>query len=147
MEPTLESTWVLQSSLEPLWEALFAVQSWPSWWPGVGSVKTLAAGDEYGVAAVYGLNCELELRTCEVIAPHLLEFVAGPSLARWALHEEGGFSFAHLSVWRYRGPEAAFARAMQAGAWGLANHLGVRLVEAGSWSAAGDETTARRIEV
>lgn len=132
---TLESTWALATPLEPVWQALFAAEQWPSWWPAVRSVEALEAGDEYGVGTSYSINGELKLRICEVGEPHLLEFQTPQGLARWTLHEEEGISLVHLSLWGYS-DEPTFAEVMSAGATGLAQHIGVRLIEAGSWSAA-----------
>lgn len=146
---TLESTWALETSIEPVWQTLSAVEQWPAWWPVVGSLERLTDGDDYGVGACYRVNGKLELRICEANAPHLLEFSTRHGLARWTLHEEEGISLVHLSLWGYS-DEPMFARAMSAGANGLARHLKVRLIEAGSWSAVTDQVglgfTAGRLE-
>jgi hypothetical protein len=133
---TLESTWVLQTSLEPAWVRLLDVEGWPSWWSAVGSIEQLKVGDEYGVGTAYRMNNELEFHICEADEPHLLEFHTRQGLARWTLYEDEGFTFIHLSLWGCGYAEPTFAMAMAAGAQGLAKHLGVRLVEAGSWNAA-----------
>lgn len=136
---TLESTWALETPLEPVWPALFTVEQWPCWWPTMHSAEVLKAGDEYGVGATYCINGKLELRVCEANEPHLLEFSTPHGLARWTLHEEEGVSFVHLSLWGHSSPEPAFAAAMLAGAKGLASHIGAALIETGSWSAASSQ--------
>jgi uncharacterized protein YndB with AHSA1/START domain len=135
---TLESTWVLQTPIEPVWAALFAVEAWPTWWPTIGSIERMGDGDRYGVGAVYRLDGALEFRTCEVNEPHLLEFSTKEGLGRWTLYEEEDLTFIHLSLWGYD-QLAEFSEVMIAGAVALAMHLQVRLVEAGSWSAPAQE--------
>ena len=138
MERSLESTWVLEVGPGPIWKALSNIGHWPAWWPAIIGVELLAAGNACGEGASFRVNGKLELRVCEVMEPHLLEFHTDRVLGRWTLSEEEGLSFVHLSVWGYEGGETAFAEVMSKGAHGLAGHLGVRLVEAGSWSAASE---------
>lgn len=140
---TLESTWVLQTPLEPVWQALFAVEQWPTWWPITGHIKQIKEGDAYGVGAVYCLGEILEFCTCEVNEPHLLEFITSGGLGRWTFHEEENLTLVHLSLWGYD-QLPPFSKAMMAGAVGLAKHIGARLVEAGSWSAASEENCMER---
>ena len=135
---TLESTWVLETPLEPVWAALFEVEQWPIWWPSIGTVEQIRTGDAYGVGALYGLEGGLEFGVCEVNEPHLLEFSTAEGLGRWTLHEEEDLTFVHLSVWGYD-QLAEFSDIMITGAVALARHLKVRLIEAGSWSAPAEE--------
>ena len=136
VERTLEGTWVLQAPIGEVWAALSDLPNWPCWWPSVQTVQPVKPGRENGVEALYCLN-GLELRVCEVRPPDKLECHTDAVLARWVLWYEEGNCFVHLSVWGYD-DEARFAQAMSAGAKGLAEYLGVKLVEAGSWSAATD---------
>lgn len=138
MERTLQSIWVFPTALEPVWDALSDIQNWPLWWPSVGGVETLEAGDACGVGAVYRLGVGVEFRVCEVRAPQVLEVYTRTVLARWFVYCDEGLTSVHLSVFGYGGPEAAFQEALAAGARGLARHLGVELTEAGSWSALSD---------
>lgn len=134
MERTLESTWVFESGLEPLWNALFDLQKWPCWWPAFRSVEALKRGDEYGVGASYRLDRAQEALICEAIEPHLLELHTGQSLARWTLSEEDSLAFVHLTLWNPGCLEILRPETLSQGARGLSRHLKARLVEAGSWS-------------
>lgn len=136
MERSLESTWVLRASLEPVWGALSSVLSWPRWWPSIQSVQRVHPGQADGVEAVYRVN-EQELRVCEIRPLELLEAHTAQVLFHCTLEQEEGHTFVHLSAWGYQG-ENRFAQCMSAGARGLAKHLGVQLVEVGSWNAATD---------
>lgn len=137
-EHTLESTWVLQASLAPVWAALADPLGWFRWWPDVQSVQVVQPGQISGVEAVYRLNGQ-ELRICEVRPLELLECHTNSVLFRCTLEHEEGHTFVHLSAWGCR-DDLRFAQAMSAGARGLAQHLGVRLLEVGSWNAATDQS-------
>jgi hypothetical protein len=91
-------------------------------------------GREDGVEAIYLLNGKVELRVCEVRLLEMLECHTEQVLARFTLQHEEGNTFVHVSVWGCS-HEAHFAQVMSAGARGIAQHLGVRLLEVGSWSA------------
>ncbi|MCX7782969.1 MAG: SRPBCC family protein [Meiothermus sp.] len=138
MEHTLESTWVLRAPLAPVWAALADPLCWPQWWLDIQSVQVVQPGQTSGVEAVYRLNGQ-ELRVCEVRPLELLEGHTDSVLARCTLEHEEGHTFVHWSVWGYP-DEARFAQAMLAGASGLAEYLGVRLLEVGSWNAATDQS-------
>lgn len=138
MEGTLESTWVLQAPLGQVWDNLCDPLCWSAWWPVIQQIQLVKAGKTHGVEALYCFNGE-ELRVCEVEPPKLLECHTARVLARWTLEYEEGHTFIHLSVWGYP-DETRFAQAMSAGARGLAAHLGVRLLEVGSWNAATDQS-------
>ncbi|WP_297854081.1 SRPBCC family protein [Meiothermus sp.] len=138
MERSLESTWVLRAPLAPVWAALADLLGWPRWWLGLQSAQVVQPGQANGVKAVYRLNGQ-ELRVCEVRPLEWLEVHTESVLARCTLEHEEGHTFVHWSVWGYP-DEARFAQAMQAGARGLAAHLGVLLLEVGSWNAANDQS-------
>ncbi|MCL6525522.1 MAG: SRPBCC family protein [Thermaceae bacterium] len=139
MERVLHSVWIFPTPLEPVWAALADIQAWSRWWPSVGPVETLEAGDAYGLGAVYRLSGGLEFRVCEVQAPQVLEAHTETVLARWLVYCEEGYTSVHLSLWGCTKAETPFKEAMAAGAWGLAQHLGTALTEAGSWSALSDD--------
>lgn len=138
VEHSLESTWVLQASLGPVWAALADPLGWPRWWPNIQSVQVVQPVQAHGVEAFYRINGQ-ELRVSEVRPLELLEGHTDAVLVRCTLEHEEGHTFVHLSVWGYD-QEARFAEAMSAGARGLAKHLGVRLLEVGSWNAATDQS-------
>jgi hypothetical protein len=136
---SLESTWVFESPLEPLWSALIEVGQWGCWWPGLERCELLEPADPWGVGARYrqvwrlapSQLVRLEVRVSEVIAPHLLELNTTRGFSRWVLTEEGGFTLVH-HTWIAQEPAACKAL-LCAGAKGLARHLGLCLKERGSW--------------
>ena len=92
----LESHWHLDAPIEAVWDALFAVEDWPKWWPSVLEVRPITPGDAMGVGAVrhftwgsalpYQLG--FQMRTTQVRKPYLLEGVAEGELSgvgRWTL--------------------------------------------------------------
>lgn len=138
-ERTLESTWVVRAALDAVWRALSDPTLWPRWWPVFREVEALRPGRADGLEAVYRLNSRETLRVCEVWPLVLLEAHTQTALVRWTLEHEEGNTFVHVSVWGF-GEEVRFAQVMAAGAKGLAAHLGVRLLEVGSWNAATDQS-------
>jgi uncharacterized protein YndB with AHSA1/START domain len=138
-ERSLESTWVVRASLEKVWAVLSDPLSWPQWWPVFQSVEVVRKGQADGLEAVYRLNGGSDLRICEVWPLVLLEAHTEQVLIHCTLEHEEGHAFIHLSAWGYD-DEGRFARAMSAGAKGLAKYLGVRLLEVGSWNAATDQS-------
>ncbi len=52
-EYTFLTTWILDAPREHVWQAIYEVERWPEWWPGVRSVEQLEEGDDAGVGAVY----------------------------------------------------------------------------------------------
>lgn len=48
----LVSHWRLPAPVEPVWAALTAPETWPTWWPCVRSVQTLRQGAADGLGAV-----------------------------------------------------------------------------------------------
>jgi uncharacterized membrane protein len=47
------TTWVLDAALEDVWQAVYDIERWPSWWRGVRSVEKLEEGDADGIGALY----------------------------------------------------------------------------------------------
>lgn len=139
VEHTLESTWVLRASLGEVWRALSDPERWPNWWLTIEQVTVVRAGRPDGSEALYRLLDRHELRVCEVRPLELLECHTNAVLFRCTLEHEEGHTFIHLSAWGCR-DDLRFAQAMSAGARGLAQHLGVRLLEVGSWNAATDQS-------
>ena len=95
------TTWLLDSPREPVWEAIYDQESWPSWWRGVEEAEELTPGDDDGVGSVGRLvwksllpyRVEFEVTTTRVQKPHLLEADAVGELTgvgRWRLYEQGG---------------------------------------------------------
>jgi uncharacterized protein YndB with AHSA1/START domain len=147
------TTWLLESPLEPVWDAIYESERWPEWWQGVLEADKLEEGDESGVGQ-YGryvwksklpYRLEFFVRTTKVEKPHLLEGNAEGELAgvgRWRLFEQGGVTAA-LYEWNVRTTRAwmnllsPVARpifavnhdyVMRNGAHGLAKLLGVPLL-------------------
>lgn len=48
----LVTDWALNAPREAVWQALLALEDWPSWWRAVARVETLATGDANGIGSV-----------------------------------------------------------------------------------------------
>lgn len=145
----LVSHWSLPAALPAVWQALVRVDEWPRWWPQVRAVETLAAGGADGLGAVRrirwstALPYELDIvvEVTEVLRHRRLRGLARGTLAGegiWLLDEADGRT--HVTyVWRVAlqrrwmrwaslllAPLFAWShrRVMEAGARGLARHLG-----------------------
>jgi polyketide cyclase/dehydrase/lipid transport protein len=150
------TTWVLESPVEPVWEAVYDFERWPEWWPGVEEAVELEPGDELGVGKLgrsvwksrLPYRVRFEMRTTRVDRPRLLEGIASGELAglgRWRFFECGDAT-AVVYEWqvettaRWMNLLAPLARAafswnhdaiMRGGAEGLARRLSSRLLLAG----------------
>ena len=47
------TTWILGAPREDVWDAIYEVERWPSWWSGVKRVDKLEHGNGDGVGALY----------------------------------------------------------------------------------------------
>lgn len=90
------SIWQIDAPIQPVWDAIYHSERWPSWWPYVGAVDEILAGDSSGVGAVrrYTWTTQLpyrlifESRVTRVEAPRILEASADGQLmgsGRWYL--------------------------------------------------------------
>jgi len=95
------TTWLIAAPREPVWEAIYDSETWPSWWMGVLEAEKLEEGDDAGVGQLgryvwkskLPYKLEFEIRTTKVEKPHLLEGDADGELAgtgRWRFFEQGG---------------------------------------------------------
>ncbi|HEY5052759.1 MAG TPA: SRPBCC family protein [Solirubrobacterales bacterium] len=95
------TTWLLDSPREPVWEAIYDQERWPSWWRGVEEAEELKAGEPNGVGTVSRLvwksllpyRVEFEVTTMRVEPMHLLEGHAVGELEGvgcWRLYEQNG---------------------------------------------------------
>jgi uncharacterized protein YndB with AHSA1/START domain len=95
------TTWLLDSPREPVWEAIYDQERWPSWWRGVEEAEELKAGEPSGVGTVSRLvwksllpyRVEFEVTTVRVEPMHLMEGHAVGELegvGRWRLYERDG---------------------------------------------------------
>jgi hypothetical protein len=147
------TTWLLQSPVDPVWDAIYDAERWPEWWRGVESVVELEPGDEQKVGSLsrhrwrsrLPYAVEFESRTTRVEPPHLIEGAATGELAgegRWRLFERDGLT-AVLYEWNVSTTRAWMNRlaplarpafrwnhdwVMRQGGRGLARRLGVRLL-------------------
>lgn len=148
------TTWLLDSPIEPVWEAINDAAGWPSWWPGVERVVRLEEGDEDGVGALWDQTWRSVLpypvrfraRVVAVDRPHLIEAAADGELVgtgTWRLYEARGTAVTY--DWRVRTSRpwmnalAPVGRPvfrwnhdwiMRRGGEGLARRLGTRLLAA-----------------
>jgi uncharacterized protein YndB with AHSA1/START domain len=148
----LVTQWELEAPVNAVWDALYDVERWPSWWKYVLSVDEVQAGDASGVGALrrYTWSSRLpyrlsfEMRTSVVERPYRLEARALGELAglgRWTLSQSEDLTRVRYD-WQVvttrpwmnaLAPVLAPAfrwnhgQVMAAGGRGLAAHLGVRL--------------------
>ena len=146
------STWILDAPREDVWKAIYEIERWPSWWPGVRRVEKLHHGDEHGIGALYRHEwrsvvpypVRFETRITRIEVPHLIEADADGELAgtgRWRFF--GGRETAVTYEWNVRTTRpwmnllAPLARpvfrwnhnvVMHQGGQGLAELLGARLL-------------------
>lgn len=145
----LVSHWTLAAPVSAVWTALVRVDGWPGWWPYVRSVHTVREGGADGLGAVRRIRwrtalpyeLDLEVEAVEVLRHRRLRGRATGTLRGegiWLLSEAEGRT--HVTyVWRVQlarpwqrwlaplaSPLLAWnhRRVMQAGATGLARHLG-----------------------
>jgi hypothetical protein len=149
----LVTHWHLEARIERVWDAIYDVQAWPSWWKYVLAVVELDKGDASGVGAVrrYTWSSRLpyrlsfNMRSTVVQRPHRLEGEAIGELTgsgRWTLIEDALTTrvrydwevvtsrpwmnaLAPLMAPAYRWNHG---QVMAEGARGIARHLGVRLL-------------------
>jgi hypothetical protein len=55
MQFDLTTEWHLDAPVEAVWPILREVEGWPSWWPNVASVETIAPADADGLGARHRL--------------------------------------------------------------------------------------------
>jgi len=150
------TTWVLETPIEPVWDAIYDTDAWPAWWPGVTRVDELVPRGEGGVGGVsrftfrsrlpYDLT--FEMRSTRVERPRLMEGVASGELAGVGLWRffSSGAATAVVYEWdvettaRWMNAFAPIARplfawnhdhVMRSGGEGLARLLGARLLASG----------------
>jgi uncharacterized protein YndB with AHSA1/START domain len=150
----LVSNWILAAPIDRVWDAIYEVSAWPRWWKYVLAVDELEKGLPSGLGAVrrfrwvsalpYQLS--FSMRTTVVERPHKLEGEASGELVglgRWTLEEELGRTRVRYD-WQVETGRAWMSalapvlapvfrwnhgKVMAAGARGLAEFLGVELLE------------------
>lgn len=150
---SLATLWHLEAPIQPVWDALVAVDQWPAWWRFVQSVQELEPGDVNGLGALrrYTWSSRLPyrltfvMRVTQVTPPVALEGVADGDLTgsgRWQLAPSGettrvryDWNVAATKPWmQHLAPLFAplfrwnHHQVMAEGGRGLARHLGVRLL-------------------
>ena len=149
------TTWLLDAPVEPVWDAIYDTDAWPSWWRGVRRVEELVPRGPDGVGGISRFTFRsalpydlvFEMRSVRVEHHRLLEGVASGELAgvgRWRFFVQPRttavtyeWDVETTSRWmNLLGPvgRPAFAwnhdRVMRAGGEGLAAHVGARLLRA-----------------
>lgn len=95
------TTWGLGAPIGDVWEAVYATERWPEWWPGVKVAEQLDSGNGGGVGSVHRYvwrstlpyDIEFRMRTTKVERPHVLEGEADGNLrgtGRWRLWDGDG---------------------------------------------------------
>jgi hypothetical protein len=107
------TTWLLECSREPVWEAIHDQERWPQWWRGVEEAREVRRGengDDIGSVAhmvwrsFLPYRVSFEVTTTRVERPHLLEGHAVGELegiGRWRLYEQDGVT-AVLYEWNVK---------------------------------------------
>ena len=147
------TTWLLDSPVGPVFDAIHDTNRWPRWWKGVTRVTELEAGGEDGTGRAFAIawrsflpyDLEFQTTVTRVDRPHLMEGEARGELegqGRWRLFEHGGVT-AVLYEWNVATTKAWMNRVapvarpvfawnhnwvMRSGGRGLARLLGVRLI-------------------
>ena len=149
------TTWLLDAPVEPVWDAIYDTDAWPTWWPGVRRVEELVPRGPNGVGgasrftfrSVLPYDLVFDMRSVRVERHRVMEGVASGELAgtgRWRFFDQDGVT-AVTYEWDVEttarwmnllAPVArpAFAwnhdRVMRAGGVGLAALVGARLLGA-----------------
>ena len=93
------TTWILEAPRNDVWEAIYEIERWPEWWPGVRRVERLEQGGDGGIGALYRHEwrsvipypVRFETRITRIELPDLIEAVADGELAgtgRWRFYGE-----------------------------------------------------------
>jgi uncharacterized protein YndB with AHSA1/START domain len=149
-----ETLWRLETSIEKVFDAIADPKAYASWWPNIKAVTELQKGNEQGIGAVsrYEFSTQLpytlafEMTATQIQRPYLLEGKASgelEGLGRWTFKQEGDIAVVHY-LWQVSTTkpwmnllapllQAAFTwnhhQVMKKGGQGLAQYLGVRLLE------------------
>jgi uncharacterized protein YndB with AHSA1/START domain len=97
------TTWLLDAPREAVFQALWDSESWPSWWHGVESVRTVEPGDAEGVGSLgryvwksrLPYRLEFDSRIVTVDRPRYMEGEVTGELegrGRFRLFEENGLT-------------------------------------------------------
>ncbi len=148
------TTWCLDAPIGDVWDAIYAAERWPEWWPAVERAVKVRDGDENDVGCIWRYTwrsplpyaLELVSETTRVERPHAIDGVSRGDLVgtgRWRFFEGEGtavtyeWNVATKKPWMNAlGPLArplfrwGHDEVMRQGAQGLARHLGARLVSA-----------------
>lgn len=156
-EYRFETQWTFLAPVEQVWAALTRPQDWPSWWPNLAKVESLEPGDSRGIGSLQRYHWKTQLpyrlnfamRTTQIVEHKLLEGQAKgelEGLGRWTLEQDGVYCHVqYLWIVRTHKPwmnllapllRPAFVwnhdQVMKQGGLGLAQYLGVALIEAPS---------------
>jgi uncharacterized membrane protein len=94
------TVWRIVAPTEAVWDALFQIEQWPSWWDHVKSVVELEPGDENGLGArrhlIWRTRLPYELafdaQVTHVERPSALEAIVNGDVegsGRWTLFRDG----------------------------------------------------------
>jgi len=74
------TTWLVAAPLEEVWDAIYSIERWPEWWPGVEAVTELFHGEGAGEGTIYRhvwrskipYAVEFDVTVTKVERPHLI---------------------------------------------------------------------------
>ncbi|MEZ4632958.1 MAG: SRPBCC family protein [Deinococcales bacterium] len=154
-----DSLWQFEAPIEQVWQAICDSESWPKWWAYVVAVEGLEPGNTQSLGSLKRFHWRtqlpyqlvFEMRTTKIEAPNHLEGEAQGELigtGRWFLSQDGAVTSVRY-LWEVSTRKAwmnllapllrpAFVwnhhQVMKQGARGLANYLGVSLINESSAS-------------
>lgn len=102
----LDTYWCFDAPIEQVWEALHAVESWPSWWCYVAKVELIEQGVPGGLGRIHRYtwrsrlpySLSFQMRVTRIEKPFIMEGEAQGELAgvgRWTLREEQNKTHVH----------------------------------------------------
>ena len=99
------TTWLLDAPVEPVWDAIYDTDAWPSWWPGVAprrragrrGERTASAASRASRSGAFADDLVFEILSLLVERARLLEGIASGELAgvgRWRFFADDGVTAA-----------------------------------------------------
>jgi polyketide cyclase/dehydrase/lipid transport protein len=95
--------WHLEAPIQEVWDVIFKIEDWPTWWKSVKSVTKVEPGDAHGMGSLWRYvyrsklpyTLEFETRTTRIEPPYFLEGTAVGELVGtglWTLSQQGSIT-------------------------------------------------------